>query len=216
MSGQCGGETIKPEISVDERVEKCKEKQTYLEFRYRRLQNRINKLRAQKLSNHAVEQLQTVVNSCDKRRARMNGEVETVKTEKDTPENIVVKHNDNEKPDTAEEAANGDKQKKIRVKKYNKSRTDDVLGQIHSQLRHVQHYLDPDATESSSGGESADELDKFNPGAELLAPIQERYSVIIFWLILKLSLFAEPNTGGSLSVPSLPPSGSGYKPRCRT
>eukprot|EP00092_Neocalanus_flemingeri_P030138 GFUD01032716.1.p1 GENE.GFUD01032716.1~~GFUD01032716.1.p1 ORF type:complete len:959 (+),score=270.77 GFUD01032716.1:165-2879(+) len=173
MSGQCGGETIKPELSVNERVEKCKEKQTYLESRYRRLQNRINKLRAQKLSNHAVEQLQTVVNSCDKRRARMNGEVETIKTEKDTPENIVVKH-ENEKPETAEETVNGDKQKKIRVKKYNKSRTDDVLGQIHSQLRHVQHYLDPDATESSSGGESADEHDQFTPGSEEFAPIQER------------------------------------------
>ena len=176
--GQCGGESIKPEFCMDERVEKCMEKQTYLESRYRRLQNRINKLRAQKLSNHAVEQLQTAVNSCDKRRARMNGEVETIKTEKDTPENIVVKHCDTDKPNTVEETVTDDKQKKIRVKKYNKSKTDSVLGQIHSQLRHVQHYLDPDATESSSGGESADELDTFSTGAELFAPIQDRYANI--------------------------------------
>ena len=176
--GQCGGESIKPEFCVDERVEKCMEKQTYLESRYRRLQNRINKLMAQKLSNHAVEQLQTAVNSCDKRRARMNGEVETIKTEKDTPENIVVKHCDTDKPNTVEETVTDDKQKKIRVKKYNKSKTDSVLGQIHSQLRHVQHYLDPDATESSSGGESADELDTFSTGAELFAPIQDRYANI--------------------------------------
>jgi len=171
MSGQCGVETIKPVLTADERVEKCKEKQTYLESRYRRLQNRINKLRAQKLSNHAVEQLQSAVNSCDKRRARMNGEVESVKTDKDTPD-TVVKPNDTEKTDAADE--DGDRLKKIRLKKFNRSKTDEVLGQIHSQLRHVQHCLDPDATESSSGGESADEHDKFTPGSELFAPIQER------------------------------------------
>ena len=68
---------------------------------------------------------------------------------------------------------NGEK-KVVRIKKYNKSRTDEVLGQLHSQLRHVQTYLDPDATESSSGGESGDEMDKAQPGAELYAPLQER------------------------------------------
>jgi len=164
--GQCAGENLKPEFNVDERVEKCREKQTYLESRYRRLQHKINKLRAQKLSNHAVDQLQTAVYSCDKRRARMNGEtLETIKTEKDTPD----------KPNPLNEAVTDEKQKqKIRVKKYNKTKADAVLGQIHSQLRHVQQYLDPDATESSSGGESADELDSFNSGAELYAPIQDR------------------------------------------
>ena len=36
--------------------------------------------------------------------------------------------------------------------------------------------LDPSATESSCGGESADEMDKFQPGAaaELYPPLQER------------------------------------------
>ena len=34
--------------------------------------------------------------------------------------------------------------------------------------------LDPDATESSSGGESADEHDKYPSGATFYAPIRER------------------------------------------
>ncbi len=34
--------------------------------------------------------------------------------------------------------------------------------------------LDADATESSSGGESADEHEKYPPGGTLYAPIKER------------------------------------------
>ena len=106
----------------------------------------------------------------------MNGDISnksvisTVKPETPSNSEVVDVVGDTTAPAAEEAAAT----KKIRVKKYNKARTDEVLGQIHSQLRHVQHYVDPDATESSSGGESADEMDKFTPGAELYAPLQER------------------------------------------
>ena len=120
---------------------------------------RINRLRAQKLSCNARDVLCSVVTSCDKRRARMNGDVSV-------EPKLGVKVELGVETETV--------QKKMRVKKYDKGRTDEVLGQLHSQLRHVQSYLDPDATESSSGGESADETDKFHSGAELYAPLQER------------------------------------------
>ena len=74
------GDTIKPEpvlsvVNIDQRLDKCAERQTYLESRYRNLQMRINRLRAQKLSCNARDVLCSVVTSCDKRRARMNGEL---------------------------------------------------------------------------------------------------------------------------------------------
>ena len=102
----------------------------------------------------------SVVTSCDKRRARLQGDLNPeIKTE--AP------------PEAGSDQAAADK-KVVRIKKYNKSRTDEVLGQLHCQLRQVQQYLDPDATESSSGGESGDEMDKFSAGAELYAPLEER------------------------------------------
>ena len=174
----CVGEVSKPEFNAEEKVGKCKEKQSYLETRYRRLQNKLNKLRAQTLCNHAVEQLQAVVANCDRRRARLNGEVEN-KTEKDTPNNLLVKHSESESSHAVDEMETDGKLKKNRFVKFNKSRTDIVLGQLQSQHRHVQEFVDPDATESSSGGESADELDTFNASAEVYAPIQDRF-VLIF------------------------------------
>ena len=121
----------------------------------------------------------------------MNGDISnksvisTVKPETPSNSEVVDVVGDTTAPAAEDAAAT----KKIRVKKYNKARTDEVLGQIHSQLRHVQHYVDPDATESSSGGESADEMDKFTPGAELYAPLQERVKyrcVTYYYLILIL------------------------------
>ena len=38
----------------------------------------------------------------------------------------------------------------------------------------VRCFVDPEATESSSGGDSADEHEKFNPAAVLYAPIKDR------------------------------------------
>ena len=146
-------------------MEKASERQTYLQSRHRNLQMRINRLRAQKLSCNARDVLCSVVASCDKRRARMNGDVSS-----EPRPSVKVEVGGDEAEKTEMEPG----LKKIRVKKYNKARADEVLGQLHSQLRHVQSYLDPDATESSSGGESADEMDKFQPGAELYAPLQER------------------------------------------
>jgi len=169
----CVGEVSKPEFNAEEKVGKCKEKQSYLETRYRRLQNKLNKLRAQTLCNHAVEQLQAVVANCDRRRARLNGEVEN-KTEKDTPNNLLVKHSESESSHAVDDVETEGKLKKNRLVKFNKSRTDIVLGQLQSQHRHVQEFVDPDATESSSGGESADELDTFSASAEVYAPIQDR------------------------------------------
>ena len=170
------GDAIKPEpvlsvVNIDQRLDKCAERQTYLESRYRNLQMRINRLRAQKLSCNARDVLCSVVTSCDKRRARMNGELppeQVVKMEREGAGGearlVEVVKEEAEVPG-----------KKIRFKKYNKARTDEVLGQVHSQLRHVQSFLDPDATESSSGGESADEMDRgFSASAELYAPLQER------------------------------------------
>ena len=100
----------------------------------------------------------SVVTSCDKRRARLQGDLNPeIKTEAQLEAGTEQ----------------GDK-KVVRIKKYNKTRTDEVLGQLHSQLRQVQQYRDPDATESSSGGESGDEMDKFSATAELYAPLEER------------------------------------------
>ena len=50
-----------PVVNVDQRLEKCGEKQNHLESRYRNLQMRINRLRAQKLSCNARDVLCSVV-----------------------------------------------------------------------------------------------------------------------------------------------------------
>merc|ERR1719458_1973753 len=153
LESQMSGQPVKPEVSAEERVERCREKQGLLESRYRRLQSRINKLRAEKLAAHATEQLQAVVGACDQRRARLHGEA-GVKKE-------------------AEERA---MRRLTKVKRVQKSKSDDVLGEVRAAVRHVQHLADPEATESSSGGDSADEheVNPSNRDARLFAPLQER------------------------------------------
>ena len=154
---------------VGERLAKCDEKQQYLESRYRRLQTRINKLRAKKVCTHLVEQLSTVTSSCEKRRARIEG------ANREGGERIV---------------SDRDRVRKVKVRRYNKHRADDMLGQLNSHLRHVMAALDTDVTESSSGGDSADELDKFSVGAVKYAPIEERARYR--WLSRRGELAASP------------------------
>lgn len=55
-----------------------------------------------------------------------------------------------------------------------KSRCDEVLGQLESNLRHLVETHDSEATESSSGGESCDEFDNFSARSERTAPIKKR------------------------------------------
>ena len=95
----------------------------------------------------------TVTASCEKRRARIEG------ANREGGERIV---------------SDRDRGRKVKVRRYNKHRADDMLGQLNSHLRHVMAALDTDVTESSSGGDSADELDKFSVGAVKYAPIEER------------------------------------------
>ena len=44
----------------------------------------------------------------------------------------------------------------------------------HRKVWRIYLYLDADATESSSGGESADEHEQYPAGAKFYAPIKER------------------------------------------
>ena len=140
-----------PTISIDTRIEKTMEKQAYLESRFKNLQMRINRLRAQKLSCNARDVMCSVVTSMD-RRQRIKPVLSDTSADSEA------------KSEQSEAVAN----------KITKAEADEALGQIHNQLRHVQKFVDPDATDSSSGGESADEMDKFTPGAELYAPLEER------------------------------------------
>ena len=189
LESQMSGQPVKPEVSAEERVERCREKQGLLESRcltdfcsrsqtiiklcctfycrYRRLQSRINKLRAEKLAAHATEQLQAVVGACDQRRARLHGEAGVKKEEEDKEAPAA------QKVDEAEERA---MRRLTKVKRVQKSKSDEVLGEVRAAVRHVQHLADPEATESSSGGDSADEQDvnPSNRDATLFAPLQER------------------------------------------
>merc|ERR1719341_2168034 len=167
LESQMSGQPVKPEVSAEERVERCREKQGLLESRYRRLQSRINKLRAEKLAAHATEQLQAVVGACDQRRARLHGEAGVKKEEEDKEVPAA------QKVDEAEERA---MRRLTKVKRVQKSKSDEVLGEVRAAVRHVQHLADPEATESSSGGDSADEQDvnPSNRDATLFAPLQER------------------------------------------
>ena len=78
-----------------------------------------------------------------------------------------------QKVDEAEERA---MRRLTKVKRVQKSKSDEVLGEVRAAVRHVQHLADPEATESSSGGDSADEQDvnPSNRDATLFAPLQER------------------------------------------
>ena len=55
-----------------------------------------------------------------------------------------------------------------------KLKTDEVLGQLNSNLKHIMDDYDSDATESSSGGESCDEQDNFSNRSDKMAPIKKR------------------------------------------
>ena len=55
-----------------------------------------------------------------------------------------------------------------------RERADESLGQIEANLRHLVHNYDTDATESSSGGESADEMDNFNVNNVHYLPVKRR------------------------------------------
>jgi KAT8 regulatory NSL complex subunit 1 len=43
-----------------------------------------------------------------------------------------------------------------------KNELEKVSGQLHTQLKMVENFVDSDATASSSGGESCDEMQPFN------------------------------------------------------
>ncbi|XP_060649678.1 uncharacterized protein LOC132786926 isoform X6 [Drosophila nasuta] len=49
-----------------------------------------------------------------------------------------------------------------------------VAGLLYTEMREVQHAIDSDATESSSGGESADEMVNYNNTQQLSLPISRR------------------------------------------
>ncbi|KAH8311592.1 hypothetical protein KR044_007118 [Drosophila immigrans] len=49
-----------------------------------------------------------------------------------------------------------------------------VSGLLYTEMREVQHAIDSDATESSSGGESADEMVNYNNSQQLSLPIARR------------------------------------------
>ena len=55
----------------------------------------------------------------------------------------------------------------------NRPKTNQLKACIFNGISNV-CLLDPEATESSSGGDSADEDEKYTPGAVLYAPIKER------------------------------------------
>ena len=72
-----------------------------------------------------------MVAGCEKRRARQHGEgkEEEVKVEAGEEEERVVR-------------------RLARGKRWNKGRTDEVLGQVQAGVRQVQRLADPEATES--------------------------------------------------------------------
>jgi len=152
--------------TIQHRIAKCRERQGFLVNKTRNLQQRINSLRAQKVGQHAAEQIQTAVVSCDKRLARhpLGGRGEQTRDQK-----LVHSEEDKANPKEAEP-----KIRRAKVRKFNKSKADETFGQLQASLRQIQTFIDPEATESSSGGESCDEQERFPAGATLYAPIQER------------------------------------------
>jgi len=146
-------------LSTDDRLVRCKERQLQLENRFKRVMLKLNCARVRRVGQHAGEQIQTALSSCEARLARARGEVVP------PPSTTVPAEGGRE-----EEA----KIRRPKVRKYNRSRADNTLGQLHAHLRHLQKFVDDEATESSSGGESADEQEKFAPNAASYAPIKER------------------------------------------
>ena len=55
-----------------------------------------------------------------------------------------------------------------------KQKAEETLGQLTSNLKHMVNAYDSEATESSSGGESCDEMDNFSYKNERSAPIKKR------------------------------------------
>ena len=55
-----------------------------------------------------------------------------------------------------------------------KQKAEEVLGQLSSNMRHMVNAYDSEATDSSSGGESCDEMDNFSFKNERSAPIKKR------------------------------------------
>ena len=55
-----------------------------------------------------------------------------------------------------------------------KQKVDEILGQLSSNLKHLVDTYDSEATDSSSGGESCDEMDNFSHRNERIAPIKKR------------------------------------------
>ena len=55
-----------------------------------------------------------------------------------------------------------------------KQKAEEILGQLSSNMRHMVNAYDSEATDSSSGGESCDEMDNFSFKNERTAPIKKR------------------------------------------
>jgi len=170
--------------TVEARVARCREKQNQLDTRLTSLQQRINSLRAYKIGIHAAQQIQTAVISCEKKLIRNRGQ----KTE----DKILLKPDPTKDVNTSDgetttavsiggntsltniQGSGSSKFRRAKVRKLSKAKADQTFGQLHAQLRHVQTQIDSEATESSSGGDSADEFEKFPPGGTKYAPIRER------------------------------------------
>ncbi|XP_023336822.1 KAT8 regulatory NSL complex subunit 1, partial [Eurytemora carolleeae] len=155
--------------SVESKLIRCQERQLALESRFRRMQERISKLRAIRVGQHAAEQIQLGVVSCEKRLSCQRGVVNERPRTEPAVQDLQGKETVKRRLKDGEP-----KIRRPKIRKYNKKKADETFGQLYGHLRHVQRFLDPEATESSSGGDSADEDEKYTPGAVLYAPIKER------------------------------------------
>jgi len=147
------------ETAVEDRVARCKERQVELESRFEILQNRISALRGYQLGKHAAHQIQLGVMCCEKKVARGK----TVSpTHKQTPA----------QPSSTKPVKVPQRRSKLRD--VSREQTDKTFNTLYAHIKHVQKFADADATESSSGGESADEHEQYPAGAKFYAPIKER------------------------------------------
>jgi len=167
--------------SIETRVARCKEKQFELDSKFEKLQTRINALRSFHVGNHAAKQIQLGVLWCEKKRTKTynNSNHESKENVGKTENKSETTNNSNlssqEKVATKSKPRDG-RSRDItgKLRDVTAEHADFTYGQLYHQMKHIQKFADADATESSSGGESADEHEKYPPGGTLYAPIKER------------------------------------------
>ncbi len=157
---------------ADEKFLELSAHQIALEKRFEELRRRADFLRLRHLGSHVGEQIRGVVDLCGKVAPQPKPQIPKINPlnligpPPSVPEGIVlpsvpIKEEPMTTSSTAEETAMLT-QSVEPPSLQDRQKAEEVLGQLQSNLHQVLQSYDSEATESSSGGESADELDSFS------------------------------------------------------